>query len=67
MNICKEIQVFMFDLEILVKTITPITIYKKKGGLGNLEVYNQKINSYGLYYAVWKFSVCRLTLGFLHF
>ena len=38
MNICKSNQIFMFDLEIHVKTITPLPIYKeKKGGLGNLE------------------------------
>ena len=37
MNICKENQVFMFDVEILVTTITPITNLYKNGGLGNLE------------------------------
>ena len=37
MTICKENQVFMFDLEILVKTITRITNLLKNGGFGNLE------------------------------
>ena len=30
MNICKKNQIFMFDLEILVKTITPVTNLPKK-------------------------------------
>ena len=30
MNICEEIQIFMFDLEILVKAITFIANLKKK-------------------------------------
>ena len=39
--------------------ITPITNLLGKGGLGNLEqVYLKKINSYGLYNAVWKSSIC---------
>ena len=36
MNICEENQIFMFDLEILIKT-NPHYQSIKKGALGNLE------------------------------
>ena len=39
MNICEENQIFMFDLEILVKTITPITnLLKKRSWLGKFRM-----------------------------
>ena len=43
MNICEENQIFMFDLEILVKTITPLTNQKKRW-LGKFRISIQSKN-----------------------
>ena len=44
MNVCEENQVFMFDLEILVKTITPITNLLRKRWLGKFRISIQLKN-----------------------